>query len=136
MTADLAVVDVEGGVRDWLRTRTDVQTAAGGQHVYFGIPDRTPDRCCIVSRVGGGEDTSEAPIDQALIQLDCRAETKALALTLAATCANELRGIRTATVLKTGVVALGAVIESVIWLPDPSDSPRYVVTAAVTARAA
>lgn len=128
-------VDVEAGVRDYLRASTAVQ-AIQANRCWFGIPDRVEYPMTVVSRVGGGADLSEVPIDQALLQLDCRADTKADAFELTSAVCAELEAIRTATPLNDQVVAYGVGIESVIWLPDPSDKPRYVVTAAVTARAA
>jgi len=133
--------DVEGAVRDHLRADVGV-SALVGQRVFFGVPlaaDGTVAAqmpCVTVRRVGGGDDPSDAPVDQALIQIDCWASSrnKASAAAVMAAVRNALTEIRTAVVGST--VLYGAVVESVIWAPDPADLPRYAVTALVTARAA
>ena len=142
LTVDDALVDIEGGLRDWYRTLPSV-TALAGQRIFTnGFRPSTAMPAAVILRVGGGDDPGEAPIDQPLVQLDIRGAEKADAWELTRVLVAELRSIRRRTVLRaaTGdtpaVIAHGAVIESVIWLPDPSDQPRYVVTAAVTASAA
>jgi hypothetical protein len=131
--------DVEGAVRDYLRA----QGVCDGR-VYFGVPDGTPTYpLATVQRVGGGDDTSEAPLDLALIQItvwgrqDARQHTdKAEARTEANAVRDALYGIRRATALTASVIAYGAAIESDLWAPDPSDRGRYILTALIPARAA
>lgn len=130
--------DVEGGLRDWLRTNPGV-AALVSTRVWFGIPDDPTFPLVTVARVGGGDDESEAEIDQALIQVDCwgRDRNKAEATSVALAVRKALHDIRGATTLKTGVVAYGAVVVDDRFLPDQQTSqPRYALTVAVTARAA
>ena len=133
--------DVEGAVRDHLRADADV-AALVGTRVFFGVPLDSNGQVTAqlplvtISRVGGGDDASEAPIDQALLQIDCWAASRNKAQAHAVTSAvrKSLTEIRTAEVGST--VLFGAVVESVIWSPDPKDLPRYSLTALVSARAA
>lgn len=133
--------DVEGGIRDYLRGHTDVAAAVGAR-VFFGVPDEPTFPLVAVRRVGGGDDTSEAPIDQALIQLDCWGGVdaaghgkKAEADTVRRAVRQALYEIRGATALNASTVAYGAAVTSDVFLPDPNnDRPRYAVTALVTAR--
>lgn len=137
----MAWPDVEGALRTHLRAAAGV-TALVGQRVFFGVPIDDDGNVTAqlpfvtVRRVGGGDDPSDAPVDQALIQIDCWASSrnKASATALAAAVRNTLTEIRTVTVGST--VLYGVSVESVIWAPDPSDLPRYALTALVTARAA
>lgn len=134
--------DVEGGVRAYLRADADVQAALGGsQRVFFGIPKSPTWPLVVVSRVGGGDDLSDAPVDVALIQIDCWGEIDAASgHGLKSGCTTLVNAVRSALTAMTDHVAtaacrlVGASVQSVVWLPDPSnDRPRYVVTAEVTA---
>jgi hypothetical protein len=149
MTDQDAWPDVEGGLRDYLRDQADV-AALVDRRVFFGIPDRPTFPLVTVRRVGGTDDTSDAPLDRALVQIDCwgrlfndtnpgkaahgdLAQTSALRLAVR----KALRLITSQTPLNANVVAYGAVVQSDPFLPDPdNDRPRYAVTALVTARAA
>lgn len=130
--------DVEGGVRDFLRT-----AGVCGARGYFGVPDGTPTYPLFtVQRVGGGDDTSEAPLDQALIQIDVWGRRDAAGHTDKAEARAEanavrtaLQGIRGATALNATTIAYGAAVEADLWAPDPTDRGRYSITALVTARA-
>lgn len=130
--------DVEGGVRDYLRT----QNVCAGR-VYFGVPTGTVTYpLCTVQRVGGGDDGSEAPIDGALIQIDVWGRVDAAGHTdkaEARTAANAVRAalyaIRGRTALNASCIAYGAAVEADLWAPDPTDRGRYSLTVLVTARA-
>lgn len=131
--------DVEGGIRDYLRT---AGVCAG--RVYFGIPTdaATVYPLVTVARVGGGDDPSEAPLDQALVQVDVWGRKdpaghtdKAEARAAANAVRTALRAIRGATALNADVTAFGAAIEADLWAPDPADRGRYSLTALVTSRA-
>lgn len=129
--------DVEAGVRQYLRTDVDVQ-AQVSQRVFFGVPRESPTFPLItVLRAGGGDDPSEAPIDNAVLTINCWGSTsKAQAWAVAMSVRRALRKIRAKTLLTSGVYAHGAVVDGVIWAPDPADDrPRYIVTALVTATA-
>lgn len=140
--------DVEGGMRDYLRGHA-VVSAIVAQRVWFGIPATPTWPLVTVQRVGGTDDLSEAPLDQALIQIDCwgrlYADTdkskqggdKAQCDTLRRAVRRALWEIRGATALNAATVAFGATVQSDPFLPDPSnDRPRYVLTASIAARAA
>jgi hypothetical protein len=140
--------DVEGGVRDYLRAHASV-SALVGTRVFFGIPAAPTFPLITVTRVGGTDDTSEATIDQALVQIDCwgrlyadtdpthKGGDKAQCDAVRRAVRRAFRDIRTATALNASTVAYGARVESDPFRPDPdSDRPRYAVTASITARAA
>jgi hypothetical protein len=131
--------DVEGAVREYLMAQGSVNALGSG---FFAIPDKPTFPLFVVSRVGGGDDTSEAVIDQALIQIDVwgptRAEQrggKATTTAMALAIRSVLRAIRGLTALNATVSAYGAEVISMVTPPDPrSDRPRYALTVAVTAR--
>lgn len=129
--------DVEGALRTWLRTKT---TLGVGQRVFFGAPDDAKEAdypMITISRVGGGADGSDAPIDLPLIQFDVWAPLRRKDIALEAV--NALRGVlssvRSPTAVTANVVLYGAEVNTVVYLSDPADNrPRYSVTAQVTAR--
>ena len=141
--------DVEGGIRDYLRAHPDV-SALIGTRAFFGIPDSPTWPLVVVRRVGGSEDSSEAAIDVAVIQIDCWGRLfndtdpsksahgdKAQADRLRRAVRKALWQIRGATAANTSTVLYGAVVESDPFLPDrDNDRPRYALTVRVTARAA
>lgn len=141
--------DVEGALRAWLRSNTPV-AAIVDQRVFFGVPDKaTTFPLLTVQRVGGSDDTGEAYIDQALIQIDCwgrlyadtdqtkKGGDKAGCDQLRRAVRQALLSIRGATALNTDVVAYNALVISDPYSPDPADGrPRYVITAQITARVA
>jgi len=143
--------DTEGAMKTYLRAWVPLDAELAGNGIYFGIPkDADEDDFALVTikRVGGSDDTSEAPIDLALLQIDvwgkidpasgnglkadCTRATGVLHDALSA-----LRSRTLVTLPSAAVVALfGANVESVIWLPDAdNDRPRYSVTTQVTATA-
>lgn len=142
--------DVEGGIRDYLQADSGVKAIVGTRGVFFGIPDGPSWPLVVIRRVGGSEDSSEAAIDLALLQIDCwgrlfndtdptksahgdKAQTEALRRAVR----KALWQIRGITRLNSSVVAFGAFVESDPFVPDPNnDRPRYAITARVTARAA
>jgi hypothetical protein len=135
--------DVEGGVRTFLRANAEV-AAIVGQRVFFGVPKGATEATfplVTVSRIGGGDDFSEVPIDIALLQIDCWGGIddsgngkKAEAVSLLNAVRNACLAIRGRVALNSSVDAAGIFVQSVVWLPDPAnDRPRYSVTAEVTA---
>jgi hypothetical protein len=134
--------DVEGAMRTWLRNHTAVSAIVGAR-VFFGVPKKSPRFPLVtVQRVGGGDDLgTDAPLDIALLQIDCWGEiddsgngVKSGATALVNAVRTALRAVGSDTLLTTGVTAHGVNVESVLWLPDPdNDRPRYSVTAEVTA---
>lgn len=134
--------DVEGGVRAYLRADADVQAALGGsQRVFFGIPRSPTWPLAVVARVGGGSDSSDVPIDVALVQVDCWGvidtngyPLKAGAWALVNAVRSALERIRERVHVSDSCDLHGAQVTSIVWLPDPdNDRPRYSLTAEVTA---
>lgn len=129
--------DVEGAVRDYLRG-DDAVAPVFGSRVFFGVSgDVWPQ--AIVRRVGGGDDTSEVPLDIALVQVDVWGPLRNKALTTDAknVVRSALHGIRSLTrpAEDEPTVLHGATVISDVWLPDPAtDRPRYALTVEVTAR--
>lgn len=131
--------DVEGLVRTYLRADAGV-TGLVGQRVFFGIPKEAKERTfplVVVSRAGGGQAPGEAPLDVAIIQVDCWGSIdertgngiKATATALV----NTVRAAFEAVGTDATAVLAGANVESVLWLPDQdNDRPRYVLTAEVS----
>ena len=128
--------DVEGAVRSWLRADTGVQ-AVVAQRVFFGVPKPDPVfPLAVVQRVGGGAAPGDAPLDEALVQIDCWGSfhdngngNKASAWSLAAAVRTALE-VDNDTLIATGVRAVIAV-ETIAWAPDPdNDRPRYIVQCA------
>lgn len=126
-------------MRTYLRAKTPA-----ANRVFFGIPKDANDGTwplIVVSRVGGGQDGSDAPVDVSLIQLDCWAGfdasgngRKADAQALVNSARAALESMGTDKPIVAGTQLHGANVESVLWLPDPdNDRPRYVLTAEVTA---
>lgn len=130
--------DTEGGVRDYLRAVPEV-VALVSTRVFFGVADGDFPQV-VVSRVGGTEDPSDAPIDQALIQLDIWGKAAGVNAKLACTqLKNVVRGAVTALnhtpATAGGVALMGATVDSDSWLPDETTGqPRYVLTCAVIAK--
>lgn len=110
-------VDVEKAVRQWARD--------GGFIAWFGATGRRPE--VVLQRVGGTD-------EQALLQFDCWADTKAAAATLAADLVTALTGL--ASYDHDGIRLHGASGPTSRWLPDPvADTPRYIVEATIFATA-
>ena len=129
-------LDIEGGVRTALRADSGV-SALVGQRVHFGIPTNPTFPLVTVRRVGGGDDPGEAPLDLPLVQIDCwgaeRNKTQARAVADAVRA--WARSIRRATDLDTEVTAYGVNVEADLFVPDPSDRPRYSLTVSIMSRA-
>lgn len=137
--------DTEGALVTWLKGRSAVSAIVGAR-VFFGVPKGATEASypmLVVFRVGGTDDVSDVPIDNALVQIDCwgsfgasgfgkKAECTALKNAVRA----ELKALTQAgsTTIAPGVDAHGMTVESDLWAPDPADDrPRYSLTVAVTA---
>lgn len=136
--------DSEGITRDALKADTDV-TAIAGNRVFFGIPKRAVEATypmVVVFRVGGGQAPGDAPLDDALVQIDCWGSLDAQGNGLKAQCTALVNAVRSSleamgTEKRIAGVELGVNVESVLWLPDPDNArPRYSITAEVAAIAA
>jgi hypothetical protein len=129
--------DVEGSIETYLKAHVPLVS----NRVYFGIPVGADKAAKLwplitVTRIGGGQDSSEAPIDLALIQIDVWGSLRKKQETWAvvAQVRSVLEGVRGNTALDGTVTAFGAEVVSVAFLPDPaSDRPRYVITTQVVA---
>jgi hypothetical protein len=138
--------DVEGAVRDWLRADPGV-SAFVGSRVFFGVPRNARDPqsfpLVTVARVGGAADPNEAPVDLALLSIECWGSIdpsgngdKAEATAVVNAVRSALEGINGRTALSGFVDAFGVAEAGVVFAPDPdNDRPRYVLTAEVTAMA-
>lgn len=137
--------DTEGAVRAYLRSHADV-SALVSTRVFFGVPDAPTFPLITVARVGGFDESSEAPLDQALVQIDSFGDlhpdtlnhpNKAQATAVNLAVRQALYDLRQPTVVEVGdtsVRLFGPVIQSDPYRPDPGDGrPRYVLTAQITA---
>lgn len=125
--------DAEGAVRSWAR---DVPGLAGVQRrVFFDIPADAAMPLVTVARLGGAPDAGEVPFDYARITFSVWARTKFEAVGLVGGLVEALHQMR---YTKVGDVALrGAVVDSVLWSPDPdTKAARYIVDATVTVASA
>lgn len=132
--------DVEDAVRQYLRNWPALNDIID-RRVFFGVPKKDARFPMLtIMRVGGGDDTSEAPVDNALIQVQVwgRVPTegggKAECTHMALLVRQALSELRSRTSVTTDVDLCGATVANVVWVPDPADDrPRYIVTATVTA---
>lgn len=128
--------DTEGALKTFLAADTAI-AAIVGSRVFFGMPTNVTDAdfpMVTLQRVGGGEAAGDAPVDEALVQIDCwgAVRDKASAWTLCSAVRDRLT--QRGDVALNGTVRAGLVVDSVIWLPDPDNArARYSVTAEVTA---
>lgn len=133
--------DVEGALRTWFRAVTDITTLVDGR-TFFAIPQNTQWPLIVVSLIGGGPQRAEPPVLQALVQIDCwgppRADGKAqkdVAAAVMTKVVSVLESLASGVDLDESTQALGASVQSVIWLPDPdTNQARYVVTAEISAK--
>jgi hypothetical protein len=133
--------DVEGAVKDYLRQAAEVTATACGTRTFLA-PDDPEFPYNRVWRIGGGEDTSNAPIDQALIQIDVFGQVRQLAEadTVRRGIRAALRRLQDEPFTAAGKARLlGAVVRDDRRLPDleaqdggvTGARPRYVITALV-----
>lgn len=141
--------DVEGAARAFLRADAGV-AALVGTRCFFGIPDAPTWPLVVVSRIGGGDDTSDAPLDQAVLQVDCwgrlyddtdatksshgdKAGCRAVANAVRSAFASLTHQPATAA----GCFLYGASVSTDVWRPDiDDDRPRYLLVVNLTARVA
>lgn len=136
MTAITVVPDIEGALRDWLRTVTSITTLVANR-VFMGYPRGEPELPLIaLKQVGGAMDAGEAPTVVAVIQFDCwgAGQNKSQANDVKLALIGALFDLRGGTPLTAAVRALGATVLNAFWSPDPlSNQARYVVDAQVQA---
>lgn len=128
--------DIEGAMRDWLRTDPGL-TALIDKRVFFGVPRDSEDAfpCIMITRIGGGERSGDAPMDQPMLQLDVygkkadqpgggRRTTTLVALELR----KALSRMRGRTRLNDDVVGWDARVTTQVYSPLPGDDrPRIMI---------
>jgi hypothetical protein len=115
--------DPEYAVRNYLRQQ-------GIPYVHVAAPTGVKLPYITISRVGGGDDSGLAPIDNALLQLDVYGSTKAEAHTIVANVRTVFSNIVSAIHVEPDTMIHGINIAGVVWSPDPDDdTSRYVITA-------
>lgn len=125
------MTDVEGGLRDWLRTEPAV-AAIVAQRVFVSVPPKTTLPYVTIGLVDEHDDTSTAPLDVCLVQIDAWAGNKRQARDLYNAIKQSLRDATCGLTLASGTTLKGAVIVGTVYLPDPEDqTPRYSGTAQV-----
>lgn len=144
MTAEL-LPDVEGGVKTYLRAFAPLQTLIG-QRVFLQVPGPTNGTeptfpLVTVQRVGGGLDTGEAPIDQALLQVDVWGRLDTNGHPMWAELMGVVNAVRSALTVPIGRTAasnsvdiFGAQESGLVRLVDQANGrPRYSLTVQVSA---
>lgn len=127
--------DLEGGVKAWLRADAGV-SALVGTRVFIGMPEACSYPAIDVRLLNDVDDAGQAPLQQALVEISCWANTKPAAAAVARAVRAALADQVPADVGTDTHLYGGSVIGMVPIDNDPSQKRRYVVTAAVTARAA
>jgi len=134
--------DVEGGIRAWLRADTAVATLIGNR-VFFDVPRVGPTFPLVtIARVGGSDDTSDAPIDRCALRITVWGAlttdgkpNKAGCFAVKNAVRAALLSIRSRTTVTAGVDVFGAQVSGDLYAPDATDNdrPRYTLTVFVTA---
>lgn len=132
--------DIEGALREYLRADPDIQ-AVVGTRVFFGIPRNSEGvfPCIMITRIGGGQTSGEAPLDQPLMQFDIYGKKSEesgggrLACTQAALALRKaLSKMKGRTRLNATVVAWDPRVSSQVFSPLPGDDrPRVLMTATI-----
>lgn len=135
--------DIEGALRDYLQQSPDMLASPAGARSWLAAKSNAVFPHVTIIRIGGGEDTSNAPMDQALVQFDVYGRVLQLGE------ANEVRrALRIALArlsddpfTATGKARLiGSTIRDDRRFPEPEaqdadgaigERPRFIVTANV-----
>lgn len=134
--ADEDIPDIEVGLRDWLRGQATVTALVASSAIVAGGTVTAADTQVVITRVGGGGDRGDTPLEEAMVQFQVIAPQRSAAVALKNVVRKLLWGIRTATALNAAVVAYRASVQADAWVPIPEgDRPRYVLNVVVTARA-
>lgn len=133
--------DIEGAIRTWLRADTDFQ-AFFAQRAFFGVPRKTtsssfPMVC--ITRIGGGNQSGEAPMDMPMLQLDVYGQKAddvgggRLQVTRGVQVLRKvLSKMRGETRLDDDTVAWDPRVSTVVFSPLPGDDrPRMMVMAII-----
>jgi hypothetical protein len=129
----VAFVDAEAVMRDWVKTQTALigtgNPLAGG--AWLTPPRSTNTAHAVLSRVGGGEDVGGLPLDEARISASIWGPTKEAAAKAAVAYANALRSLDGHKVTIGGVQITAADgITGPLYTPD-NGLPRYLVDATI-----
>lgn len=125
--------DVEALTCTYLRGRPDI-AALVDDRVYTAIPASPEWPLVSLFRIGGGPDEWPYRLDQARLQIDCWADTKAAAHDLARAAQTALWAMPDVP-HATGTVTHVAPDGPFLWLPDdtyPTPKPRYLFGVTVT----
>lgn len=127
--------DVVAAMRAYLRADDGMRSLVGNR-VFLDVPPNAATPFVIVSDVGGGDvGETTAPIDECVIRFTIRGKRED-AMNVRLRLRSLLQALNT-TRLDATCVAHGAVVDSVLFSPDPvNDFPQFIVTARVTAIAA
>lgn len=123
------MTDIEGGLRAALR-------AAGlpgvGTRVFVDVEGSPALPYVTVGLVDSQDDTSDAPVDAELVQLDAWGSTKREAHEVYRSLRTWLRTTVPGSTLAPGTTFKGArVVPGTSYLPDDDGTPRYVITAEI-----
>lgn len=125
--------DSDKAVRDFLRGRAAVTALVDAGRIDFAAVSDTSAPSVRVTRVGGGDDTSDAPLDRPLVQIDVWSgsnPSRNQAAALKGAIRDELHRFRTSA-MNADVIGHGAVLQSDIYVPDNDFTPprpRYSLT--------
>lgn len=125
----IADIDAEGGFRAWGRA----QGWACGGRVFVDVNGAPTMPYVTVGLVDVTEDTTDAPLDLVLIQLDAWAANKAQARALYGQVRASLKALEPGTTLLAGTTVRGTpvIVPGTTYLPDDDGTPRYIITAQV-----
>lgn len=128
----LTYPDVEGDVRTWTRALGIFPADA----VYFGYPTTPGDVFAVLSRVGGGSDTGNTPLDYPRMSWSIYARTKKQAADASGSLRLAVDSIGPG-LMGVSTYCYGAHVETSFWSPDPTTPlVRYIVDAVLTVRTA
>lgn len=137
------MIDAEGALKDYLRSDAEVIASAAGTRTFLRAKNGTQFPYIEVTRIGGSEDTSNAPIDAALMQIDVFGRVRQLGECTAVRGAvrSALRRLDDTSFTSPGKGRiLGASVSDDRRFPEPEaqdadgtvgERPRYVITATV-----
>lgn len=134
MTLNVVYSDPAKAVRDYMRDHA-ADLGVTSTNVNVGVKD-TDDAQIVVFRAGGGDDTSDAELDRATLQIDIWHPTS---YNTAVNVKNKVRALLRelrSTQLNATTHGYGAEVASEIFLPDrETNHVRFAITANVVVRA-
>lgn len=103
----VAFVDAETAAKAWARADAAIAAIVGAR-VFLGVNHAAPFPQLVAERAGGGPHTSQAPLDDALIQFSCWATSRRAAATLAYTVMGAAASMTAPTPMGVDAVGKGA----------------------------